>query len=162
MLVTSNSLSTTSVRFQVMKISIDKVLIAVLIAALLGGVASLGFTIASPAGGRGFTEFYIVGLDGKAGGYPNDLLIGEEGEVRIGIISREHKIASYRVTIRIEGIRQTETGPLTLAPDEKWEGVVGFRPQKMGDNQRVTFLLYKNESIEPYLELFLWVDVAEY
>jgi len=145
-----------------MRISTDKVSIAILIATILGGIASLGFTIASPAGSRGFTEFYIVGLDGKAGGYPNDLVIGEDGEVRIGIISRERETASYRVAIEIDGTRQAETSPLTLAPDEKWEGVMGFTPQKTGDNQKVVFILYKNGAIEPYLELFLWVDVSEY
>ena len=145
-----------------MNISIDKVLIIVLIAAILGGIVSLGFTIASPASGRGFTEFYIVGLDGKAGSYPKDTVIGEEGEVRIGIISRERETASYRIAIEIEGIKQTETGLLTLAPDEKWEGIIGFKPQRIGDNQKVVFILYKNEVIQPYLELFLWVDVGEY
>ena len=162
MLVTSNSVTAMVVQFRVMRIQTDKVLITVLVAAILGGIASLGFTIASPAGGRSFTEFYIVGLDGKAGGYPNNLVIGEEGEARIGIISREREISSFRITIEIDGTRQAETSPLTLAPDEKWEGVIEFTPQKAGDDQKVVFILYKNEVIEPYLELFLWVDVTEH
>jgi uncharacterized membrane protein len=143
------------------RIYFDKVLITILISAILGGIVSLGFTIASPAGGRDFTEFYIVGLDGQAGDYPNGLIIGEEGEVKVGIISRECETTSYRLAIEIDGTQQTETGLLTLAPDEKWEDVIKFRPQKTGDNQKVAFLLYKNGATEPYLELYLWINVEE-
>jgi uncharacterized membrane protein len=143
------------------RISVDKVLITILISAILGGIASLGFTIASPAGGRDFTEFYIVGLGGQAGDYPNDLTIGEECEVRVGIISRERETTTYRVAIAIDGTRQAETDLITLAPDDKWEDIIRFRPQKVGDNQKVTFLLYKNGATEPYLELYLWVNVKE-
>ena len=144
-----------------MRISVDKVLITILISGILGGIASLGFTIASPAGGRDFTEFYIVGLDGQAGDYPNDLIIGEEGDVRVGIINRERETNVYRLAIEIDGTQQAETGLLTLAPDEKWEDAVRFRPQKAGDNQKVAFLLYKNGVTEPYLELYLWINVEE-
>jgi uncharacterized membrane protein len=144
-----------------MRIPTDKILVTVLIAAMLGGIASLGLAIASPAGGRGFTEFYILGLDGKAGSYPNDLEIGEEGEVRIGLISRERETTSYQIRIEIDGTGQVASTTIVLAPDEQWEGVIGFTPQKIGDNQQVAFILYKNGAVEPYLELFLWIDVSE-
>jgi uncharacterized membrane protein len=162
MLLTSNSVTTMLALFRIMRFPTDKVLTTILIAAILGGIASLGYTIASPASGRGFTEFYIVGPDGEAGNYPANLVIGQEGEVRIGIISRERETTSYQITTEIDGARQAETSPLILTPDEKWEGVMGFTPEKVGDNQKVAFSLYKNETIEPYLELFLWIDVGEY
>lgn len=60
----------------------------------------LGYIIATPQAGERFTEFYILGLEGRAERYPTQLMVGEEGKVRVGIIDREHETASYWVEVR--------------------------------------------------------------
>ncbi len=41
--------------------------------------------------GERFTEFYILGLEGKADNYPDELTVGEEGRVILGIVNHEHE-----------------------------------------------------------------------
>ena len=52
-----------------------------------------------------------------------------------------------------------EVGPVTLEHDEKWEEIVDFTPDRVGDKQKVEFLLYRQGQSEAYRRLHLWVDV---
>ena len=80
----------------------------------------------------------------------------------MGIINNEHEIASYRVVIKINGVKNNEVGPIVLDNGEKWERGATFVPQVAGKNQKVEFLLYKDRDIEPCFEpLHLWIDVTE-
>jgi len=135
------------------------VLSIILALAILGALGMLGFTIANPKAGEKFTEFYILGLDGKAIDYPDGLMVGEEGKVLVGIINREQAQATYRVEVAIEGVKSNAVGMVTLGDGEGWEGVVGFVPGRVGDNQKVEFLLYKQGWDGVYQRLHLWVDV---
>lgn len=142
--------------------TVDKVLSIVLIAAILGAIGALGYVIATPRVGEKFTEFYVLGLEGKAVDYPRELKVGEEGKVIVGIVNHEHETVSYRVEVMIDGVRNNEVREIVLKHDEKWEQEVSFIPEKAGGNQKVEFLLYRNSEAEPYLKpLCLWIDVAE-
>lgn len=90
------------------------------------------------------------------------MVVGTETEVLVTVINREHETVSYRVQVQINGVEDVEIGPLQLDHDEKWEGPVRFSMNRVGDNQRVEFLLYRDDKSEPYLEpLHLWIDVWE-
>jgi uncharacterized membrane protein len=140
---------------------IDRVLFIILIMVILGALGTLGYTIATPQVGEKFTEFYILGLDGKAIDYPKEMKVGEQGRVVVGIINREQEQASYRVKIMVGGRDDGEVGPLMLGPEERWEEVISFTLQKAGSAQKVEFLLYRGEESQPYRELHLWVDVVD-
>jgi len=137
----------------------NKFLSVILILVIVGSMVTLGYAIAAPKTGETFTEFYILGLEGKAIRYPRELKVGEEGSVIVGIINREHESMSYRVEVRTDGVSNNQIGPLELAHDEKWQEIVSFIPDRAGDNQKVEFLLYKSGESEAYRELHLWVDV---
>lgn len=80
----------------------------------------------------------------------------------VGIVNREHNDVSYRVEMRINGIRNKEIGAVMLKHNEKWEEIVSFSPHRAGDSQKVEFLLYKPGQTEVYQSLhLLWVDVTE-
>jgi len=140
--------------------SIDKILSITLIAAILMTVGSLSYAIATPKTGEKFTEFYIVGTEGKAIDYLSELSVGEEGRVTVCITNREHETENYRVDVMMDNIRVYQVELLELKHDETVEEIVVLRPTKAGDNQKIEFLLYKNGEIEPYLKLHLWVDVG--
>ncbi|GAH60338.1 unnamed protein product, partial [marine sediment metagenome] len=92
----------------------DKVLSVVLVVAILGALGTLGYVIAKPKVGERFTEFYILGVGGKAEDYPQELTIGEEGKVIVGIINREHERVSYHVEVMIDNVKNNEVGPIEL------------------------------------------------
>ena len=139
----------------------DRVLSIILVITIMGALGALGYVIAAPKVGEKFTEFQVLGLEGKATDYPRELKVGEEGRVIVGIINREHETVSYWVEVKIDGVRNNQVGPLELGHDERWEEIVSFSPNRAGDSQKVEFLLYKNGENEPYLKLHLWVNVKE-
>lgn len=139
--------------------TLDKTLSIILIVAILGAIGTFGYTAAIPKIGERFTEFYILGLEGKATDYPKELMLGEEGRVIVGIVNREYETVSYRVEVTINGIGDKEIGPVVLGHEEKWEREVSFSPTKVGDNQKVEFLLYKEGKPVFKEPIHLWVNV---
>ena len=136
----------------------DRVLSITLVLAILGALGTLAYTISNPVE-EPFTEFYLLGLSGEAKDYPSLLKVGEEGKVVVGIINREQETATYRVEVRIDGVISNEVGPVTLEHGEKWQETVGFTPDRVGDKQKVEFLLYRPAESEVYQRLHLLVDV---
>jgi uncharacterized membrane protein len=141
---------------------LNRVLTIILGALLVCAIGGLIYISISPGAGEGFTEFYILGPQGKASDYPEKVVLGEEMKVIVGIVNREHRETSYRIEISIDGRTNNEIGPVVLAHDETWEQEVSFRPDRIGDRQKVDFLLYKDEQTVPSSErLHLWIDVKE-
>ena len=147
----------------------DRVLSVFLVLAIAGAIGVLGYVIATPKIGERFTEFYILGPQGKAENYPKELKVGEEGKVILGIVNHEQERMSYQVEVIIDGEKvKLRIGgedrnmiEVTLGHEEKWEKEVGFVPQKVDRQQKVEFMLYKEG--EPYFKdpPHLWVDVEE-
>jgi len=147
----------------------DKVLSVVLVMVIVGVIGALGYVIAAPKVGEKFTEFYILGPEGKAEHYPQQLKVGEEGRVIVGIVNHEQERASYKIEVWIDGEKaklriggeDRDEIMVELENEGKWEKEVGFVPQKAGGGQKVEFVLYKEG--KPYLEepLHLWIDVEE-
>ena len=141
----------------------NRVLSIVLVAVIAGAVGTLGYAIASPKIGERYTEFYILGLEGKAVDYPRMLEVGQQGIVVAGIINREHEVARYRLEVRIGEAVNNVLQQVVLEHDEKWEDTIVFIPEKAGNSQKVEFLLYNlnNSDSEVYRQLHFWVDVAD-
>jgi uncharacterized membrane protein len=142
------------------------VVLAVVIA---GAIGALGYVIAAPRVGEKFTEFYILGPEGKAEHYPEELKVGEEGRVIVGIVNHEQEQASYKVEVWIDGEKaklriggeDRDEIMVELENEEGWREEVSFVPQKAGEKQKVEFVLYKDG--EPYFKQppYLWIDVEE-
>lgn len=84
---------------------INRILSIILVVAIPGATGVLGYAIATPKVREGFTEFYVLGLGGKAVDYVTRLRVGEEGRVIVGIINHEQKRATYWVRGRRGGQR---------------------------------------------------------
>jgi len=140
----------------------DRVLSVILIVVILGALGTLGYVIAKPKEAERFTEFYILGLEGRAVEYPREVKVGEDTKIIVVITNHEREVVSYRVEVKIAGIKNNEVGPMLLANEEKWEEILSFVPDKVGDNVKVEFFLYKNEESEPFLKpLHLWINVID-
>ena len=140
---------------------LDKALTLMLALAVLAAVGMLIYVISVPKTGEKFTEYYILGLEGKAADYPRELKVGQKAEVTVGIVDHEHGEMTYRVEVVVGGVKDKEIAPPTLADNQTWEQQVSFSPSKPGDNQKVEFLLYKGGELTPSQELHLWIDVKE-
>jgi len=143
--------------------SLDKALYISLAVALIAALGSLGYVFAVPKGGQSFSEFYILGSEGKAEDYPQKVMLGEAVELTVGIVNHEYEPSSYQIDIRIEGTKVEEIRSPRLAHEERWEEVVSFVPQSPGKNQKVDFWLYKEGNNVPYLKspLHLYLNVIE-
>ena len=113
----------------------------------------------TPKPGERFTEFYILGSNGIASDYPTDLKVGEEGKVIIGIVNHEYENVTYRLEVKFNGSLIYEEYAVFIE-NEKYESLFTFTATKKGENQKLAFLLYKDQQIETYRTLHLWVKVT--
>jgi len=140
---------------------LDKALSISLAVAILAALGYLGYLIATPNPGKKFTEFYILGPEGKAENYPQQVILGANVDVIIGVVNHEYQPARYRVEITINGVRSKEVDVGTLAHQQKWKKEISFVAQPLGEKQKVEFWLYKDNEVEPYLQDQLIFDVRQ-
>ena len=166
---------------------LSRTLSVILILSILGAIGALAYTVASPKAGERFTEFYILGQEGKAADYPQNFILsngvvtsvdyGDDnivqdstGKLTIGIINREQRDTTYTLKIQLDGEAinilvdgndVAQLGPITLQNDEEYEIEIGFAPTHTGDNQRVDIILLVDG--EPYFDdpLHIWINVTE-
>ena len=140
---------------------LDKALSVFLIVATVATLGFIIYMVATPQKGEKFTEFYILSTEGRAQDYPKQVILGEPVDILIGVVNHEYKPTSYRVEIKINGIKASEVNIGTLANGGKWEEIISFTPQFAGEGQRIDFYLYKNGEDEPYLKdpLRLYINV---
>ena len=136
-----------------------KALSSLIILIILAAIVALVWLAVVPEKSDSFTEFYILGLDGKATGYPKTLNVGDAGAVIVGIVNKEHVDVTYQLSVKQGDIVINRTGPITLVNEQKWEQWVSFTPTQVGDHQKIEFLLYKDTAVDPSLSLNLWIDV---
>lgn len=138
---------------------ISKSLSIVLALAILVSVVAIVYLAVTPHAGQKYTEFYILGQNGRAEDYPVELKSGDTANLVLGIINHENAQVTYRVEIAINGLKNSEIGPLPLEDKGKWEQAITFMPTTVGEHQQVQFLLFKNSESTPYLSLNLWINV---
>lgn len=138
----------------------DQILTYVLLAALIACIGGVIYIIITPHEGEHFTEFYILGPGGKAADYPTDLVQGETGKVIVGVVNHEWEKENYRMVLEIENDPIKEIDEIMLDHGENWIQKISFKPQVIGENIKLQFLLYRSENSAIYRELHLWIDVA--
>lgn len=142
---------------------LDKALTVFLIFSILLSVVTLAYVVLSPKEGEHFTEFYLLGPEGKADNYPTKYILGENGTVIVGVVNHEYSPVNYTMEIKLENksmFLPENLKHITLAHNETWEETVILTPEFEGKNMKLQFLLF-NETDEsvPYRDLHLWIDV---
>jgi uncharacterized membrane protein len=142
------------------KKGVDRILTIILILSILASIITLIYVIVTPKQGEKFTEFYILGDNGKAQGYPTQMEAGKTSSVIVGITNQEYVLTNYTLNISLEN-DTLNTMQVTLMHNSTWEEKILFTPEKIGDNLKLEFLLYKEDNITaPYRDLHLWVNVS--
>jgi uncharacterized membrane protein len=146
-------------RFWSLKSRLDWGLIGLLSIAIIGTITTIGFVITGPTAVKSFTEFYILDPVKKVDYYPGELAPGETGEVIVGIVNREREAMAYSLEVVLDGEIINVTGPINLEKDESWEQALTFTPVRTGPDQKIEFLLYRDNR-QLYRTLHIWVDVS--
>ena len=139
---------------------LNRVLIGLLLAAIVGTIGTLVYVVHTPNESEKFTEFYILGPEGKAENYPEVLVQGEEAKLIVGIVNHEHEAMNYGVDVSIDGEKILEVGPITLANAGEWEQDISFTSTRIGNRQEVRLSLHKGMTGEVYREVHFWIDVV--
>lgn len=142
------------------KLNFDRTLSAILIVIIIIALIATIYIVLSPSQSEKFTEFYILGENGKAGDYPTNLTLNQEGDVTVGIVNHEGKNTTYQLVIKFNQIiLKNET--ISLLNNEKKEIPFTFIATKSGNDQKLEFLLYKlPNKTDVYRSLHLIVDVT--
>jgi uncharacterized membrane protein len=124
------------------------VLSVILIIALVIAISATAYIIIKPKPGVTFTEFYILGPDGKSSNYPINLTAGQQGKVIIGVVNHEYAAISYQLVVKMNNnIIQSQTIslqnnakkeiPFTFTASPPGQGKMEFLLYKLPDNQKV-------------------------
>ena len=142
---------------------LDKALTVFLIFSILLFVVTLAYVVLSPKEGEHFTEFYLLGPEGKADNYPTKYILGENGTVIVGVINHEYSPVNYTMEIKLENksmFLPENLKHITLTHNETWEEPVILTPEFEGKNMKLQFLLFnETDKSVPYRDLHLWIDV---
>jgi uncharacterized membrane protein len=140
----------------------EKFLAVILVVAVIQAIGVVTYTSINPKEKEVFSEFYILGEGGEAKDYVTNMNVGVISNVVVGIINHEGKEVNYRIEVSLDGTELSEVGPITVGDEQKSEIELNVTPEKAGQNQKLEFLLYKDDETNPYLEpVYLWVDVGE-
>jgi uncharacterized membrane protein len=91
---------------------LDKALSVILVIAILSSVFALAYVVTVPKVGESFTEFYVLGPNGKATDYPRNLSVGQEASVIVGIANHEHRTVNYTVEVWLSNMTYQENSTL--------------------------------------------------
>ncbi|MGM0510404.1 MAG: DUF1616 domain-containing protein [Thermoplasmatota archaeon] len=157
---------------------IDKALVIATVGLLIASGALATHIITTPRTGERFTEFYVLGPEGKADDYQTDLAVNESGHVIVGAVNREHEPVNYTLAIGLGYSYENMSGSgdiqgeyvnftsnntyystdLELSHGQKWEDHLNYSVSSAGD-YRLMFMLLRDEKV--YRELHLWITVQE-
>jgi uncharacterized membrane protein len=151
--------------FDTSRSTIDKILTVILVISILISIIMVVYVIVIPKQGEKFTEFYILGPGGMADDYPSEIIYGETGTVKVGIVNHEYETVNYTLELRLDGenfILSDYWNAISLAHNQTMERNLTFLPNKLGTDMKLEFLLYKeNNKTAPYRDLHLWIDVSK-
>jgi uncharacterized membrane protein len=78
---------------------LDKTLTIILIISIITATGALVYVVVTPKVGEQFTEFYLLGPQGNASGYPQNLEHGENATVIIGVVNHEYEQMNYTIEV---------------------------------------------------------------
>lgn len=144
----------------------SRLLTVALITSILFAVGTLIYVVATPKTGEQFTEFYILGADGLAEGYPTKMRVEEPVELILGVVNREGESQVYVIEARLDGqttgvrlgvdeIAGTQIAPnsfvlVPLDDEEKWEHPITVEALDIGERLKLEFLLFSPRPRDGY------------
>lgn len=164
---------------------VDRLFSVLLVISIIVAIGTSIFVIAVPKEGEKFTEFYILGEEGKVADYPTKSAAGSLQSLIIGIGNHEYRNVSYIVeTFAVNQMFNDTTNSssivsmelldriiLDVADNETVEIPYNFTINSPSDN-KIQFLLFVDDLPDDnvwgmerinssYQNLHLWIDMEE-
>jgi len=147
--------------FNTPKSRTDRILTGILIFSIALAIGMLYFVITTPKIGERFTEFYILGPEGKAENYPTILRNNSPAVILVGVVNHEYVTVNYTVRVVLDKEILTDTW-FSSSHNQTWEKNLTFVPDREGTDMKLEFLLYKEDNFtSAYRDLHLWVNVTK-
>jgi len=144
---------------------LNKALVIFFTICILASVSFLSYAVLVPKPGVAFTEFYVLGPDGKAGNYPVKLYYGGSASVIAGVVNHEHRDMAYGLVIMLnDSVNSTRLYQenVSVAAGLTWEKKIDLKPDLTGTGLKIELLLYADGNYTtPYRDLRLFADVAQ-
>jgi len=140
--------------------ALERRIYLVLLGALLLGGFAVAWTFLAPSEAEFMTEFYLLGPQGLAEGFPREVPARERLTVTAGVTNREQGQAAYAIVVRSGHQVLAVTQPFPLAKGETWEGPLTFTMPFAQEDQLVEIFLSRDGQPFPYRTLRLWLDVT--
>lgn len=77
----------------------EKILSLLVILSMFFALSSVVYIVVQPKMGESFTDFYILSQTGEAINFPQDLAIGQDASLILGIINHEEKKINYTIEV---------------------------------------------------------------
>lgn len=139
----------------------ELILIGILIFSIAMVFGMIFFITATHKVGERYTEFYILGPEGKAENYPPILKYQNPVTIPVGVINHEYAPVNYTVQVALDRRVLKDTW-FELNNNKTWENNITFAPDMEGTNIKLEFWLFKEDNFTaPYRELYLWVNVTK-
>jgi uncharacterized membrane protein len=136
----------------------DRTISIVILICLVVGIVGIIYMTLNPTETDGFTEFYLLGSNGKATDYPTNLSTGEKGNVTIGVVNHEYSTTNYMIKIKQNNTTLKKEN-ISLQNNEKKEIFFEFPAGNPGE-YKIEFDLYKLPDTQNiYRSVFLLVNV---
>jgi uncharacterized membrane protein len=138
--------------------NVDRTISALIIIIIIIGIIGVFYISLHPIEAGNYTEFYLLGENGKASNYPTNLTIGQTGNLTIGVVNHENSPSNYQIKI-LQDNQILKMENITLKNNEKIELPFEFTAKTLGQH-KIVFNLYKLPDVNnTYRSLFLQVNV---
>jgi uncharacterized membrane protein len=137
----------------------DKLFVVGVVITLIVVSSFCVYLASAPKIGDRFSEFSILGSNGKLADYPVNLTLGEKGKVILGITNHEYETVAYKINISLNNQTIKTFEKISLKHEMSWTQNFTFTPEITGEKLSLDFHLYKEGTDEPYRALKLWVNV---
>jgi uncharacterized membrane protein len=138
-----------------------------IVGVLVVALAAVGWVLLIPSPDSFTTEFYVLGPNGLAEGYPRVAAPNADLTATLGIANLEHDEHTYQVETWVTDSRNASrrilvarSATLTLPPGLTKQWSTAWRMPWAGDDQVIDFLLFVDGKAQAYRELSLRVDVT--
>ena len=105
-----------------------------------------------------FTEFYILGPNGKLENYPQTLKPNQPYTLTFGVTNHENEPKDYRIITTHD--QDLTVIPITLNPQETWQKPITLTAPTTPGPTKIPYDLYVNNQPGPYRTLHLFVNIT--